>query len=113
MLRPIVIENSILMRLLRRTFHAEGLAVWPVVLLPGRADPITLRRQMIRLRQQAELWVLPFFAAYLLYGALYLIRTRSVAQACLLIPFEREAYFHHDDPTYLVFRERNAWRRYA
>ena len=108
-----MIENSIIMRCLRWLLGSEGLAVWPIVLLPGRSDPITLRRQMIRLRQQAEMWVIPFFALYLVYGFVYLIRTRSISRAHLSIPFEREAYSHHGDPAYLVFRERHAWRRYT
>ena len=108
-----MIENSVLMRLLRWALRAEGMALWPFVLLPDRADPITLRRQMIRLRQQAEMWVIPFFVAYVLYGLTHLLRTRSIVKARDAIPFEREAFSHHDDPTYLVFRERNAWKRYT
>ncbi len=83
------------------------MALFPFILVrqpnPG---PILINHERIHLRQQLELGILPF---YLWYGLEYLIRRlqyRRHYAAYRNISFEREAFAHETDLTYLSHR---AW----
>lgn len=113
MLTPIVIEDSIPLRPIMWALRIKCVAVWPLILCAGRVDQTTLRHSRIRFRQQQELWVLPFIVLYAWYAVLRTLQKRDLRKAFYAIPFEAEAFSCRDDPAYLLFRPRNAWRKYA
>jgi len=70
-----------------------------------------IRHEQIHTRQQVEL-LFVFF--YILYTAEYLIRIiqyRNLKDAYRNLSFEREAYLHMHDTTYLKHRKLYAWLR--
>ena len=71
-----------------------------------------LRHERIHTRQMLELLVLPFYLIYLAEWLVRFVRLRHPLRAYLAISFEREAYAHQSDPTYLRRRPRYAWLRY-
>ena len=92
-----------------------AMAIFPFVIVDRRdraADQVLLQHEMIHLRQQVELLVLPF---YLLYGYYYLkgrIKGLPAKAAYRAIPFEVESYRHEAVPGYLRHRSRFAWMKY-
>lgn len=94
--------------------NANGMALWPVVLVrlpnPG---PFLLNHERIHHRQQVELGVIPFYVFYLLeYVYRRWIEKRSHYGAYMALSFEREAYAHDRDLTYLKRRKLWAFWRY-
>ena len=110
---PIVSEDSRIPKLASWVISVWAITLWPFILVRGKIDPITLRHETIHIRQQAELLIVPF---YLLYFGFWLYRWFQLGnrkQAYYAIPFEREAYSNHDDPTYLTLRRPFSWTRYV
>lgn len=112
--------------LLRQLPSIAGMALWPFALVEGRqlapgtqpranevairkggrvfgVEAALLRHERIHLRQQAELLVLPFYIWYLTEYLVLRLRLPHSA-AYRRIRFEREAYAHENDPTYLAKR---------
>lgn len=84
-----------------------GFAVFPFVLLASekhKRDEVLLRHEMIHLRQQSELLVLPFFIWYFLEYVLRLLQYRDRNKAYRNICFEREAYANEKSPDCLKSR---------
>lgn len=83
------------------------MALFPFILLRktgADTDPVILNHERIHLRQQLELLILPFYLIYLLHYFFLLLRFRNHEKAYRNIVFEREAYTHEGDPTYLSKR---------
>lgn len=58
-----------------------------------------------------ELMFVGFYIVYLIEWLVHLAATRNVLRAYRSISFEREAYDHQSDPTYLARRRHYAqWR---
>ncbi len=94
--------------------NANGMALWPFVLVrlpnPG---PFLLNHERIHHRQQVELGVIPFYIFYLLeYAYRRWIEKRSHYEAYMALSFEREAYAHDRDLTYLKRRKLWAFWQY-
>ena len=93
---------------------AAGISLYPFVLVRPK-QPLTRRfinHERIHLRQQAELWIFPF---YLLYFSEYfyrLINYRNHNQAYNNISFEKEAYSNEANPFYLENRKWGSWFKY-
>ena len=68
-----------------------------------------IRHERIHTRQMLEMAILPF---YLWYFAEWLIRLRMHGRAYLNISFEREAYAHMHEKSYLDHRKPYAWTKY-
>ena len=90
------------------SLRPDGMALFPFILVrqpnPG---PVLLNHERIHLRQQAELGIIPF---YVWYGLEYLIRRfqyRDHYEAYRNISFEREAFAHDENLSYL--RKRPFW----
>ena len=85
----------------------RGITVFPFILLThkkDREDKVIINHEMIHIRQQVELLVLPFF---LWYGIEFLVRwlqckNRHIAYRNIC--FEREAYANEKDLYYLKQR---------
>ena len=72
-----------------------------------------INHEKIHQRQQVELLYVGHWILYLLFYLYHLIRTRSHVVAYEKIPFEREAYTHQSDLTYLNDRPAYAWWKYV
>ena len=89
----------------------RGMTVFPFVFVSdGNAsqDLVLMNHELIHLRQQMELLVLPF---YVIYGLDYLvkfIRYRDKNVAYRNVVFEREAYENENDLEYL--KSRSFWK---
>lgn len=109
---PIVFEDSRIPKMLSLVIDIWGITLWPFVLVRGKMDPVTLRHETIHIRQQAELLVLPFYILYLLFWLREWVRLGDRTKAYYAIPFEREAYSHHHETSYLALRRPFAWLTY-
>lgn len=91
------------------------MAIFPFILLKYtrlRLDRQIMNHELIHLRQQTELLIIPFYILYLLNYLFNLIYYRNHYLAYRNIVFEREAYENDSDPTYLGGRKFASWRNY-
>ena len=109
---PIVIEDSILLLPLKWTLKIRCVSLCPFIICAKGVDQISLQHSMIRFRQQAEMWLVPFLIVYAWYAILRVFKHRNLRLAYYSIPFEAEAHRYKDDLTYLLFRPKQAWRQY-
>ncbi|NER11723.1 hypothetical protein SAMN06265375_10528 [Muriicola jejuensis] len=92
-----------------------GLSLWPFIILKNpelSQDRVLINHERIHLRQQEELFILPFYFWYLLEWSLKTCWYLNSYKAYRNLSFEREAYSHESDPTYLDRRKRFAFTRY-
>lgn len=68
-----------------------------------------INHERIHTAQMRELLYIPFYLIYLIE---WLLRLVMKDNAYLSIGFEREAYRHEDDPSYLEYRKHYAWVKY-
>ncbi|MGB3617237.1 MAG: hypothetical protein WBA12_03905 [Catalinimonas sp.] len=93
--------------------HVGGMALWPLILTRGRRPSARLlNHERIHLRQEWELGVGPFYVWYFAEYAYHRARGLRHDAAYRAISFEREAYAHEADFTYLHRRPLWAFRRY-
>ena len=92
-----------------------GLSLWPFIILKDPElsnDQVLINHERIHLRQQLELFILPFYCWYLLEWILKSIWYFSFYRAYRNLSFEREAYRHEVDPAYLSDRKMYAFTSY-
>lgn len=85
----------------------RGMAVFPFVLMKYDLDKVNLtfvNHEKIHLRQQAELFIIPFFVWYFMEFLIRLIQYKNKDLAYRNISFEREAYAKETDLNYLKNR---------
>lgn len=85
----------------------RGLTVFPFVFLKYRRDKenlILINHERIHLRQQLEMFVIPFFIWYFFEYLIRLLQFRNKDLAYRNISFEREAYAHESELGYLKKR---------
>lgn len=75
-------------------------------------DKTVINHERIHNAQQRELLFIPFYILYVLEWLIRLIQYRNCHEAYRNISFEREAYAHGDDMTYLSRRRHYEWLRY-
>lgn len=93
----------------------RAIALWPFVFVKhanDSTDPVLLNHERIHHRQQLELGILPFYAAYLGEYAWHRLRGLPHYRAYRAISFEREAYQNEHCPHYLQNRRFGAWWHY-
>ncbi|WCO02201.1 hypothetical protein [Psychroserpens ponticola] len=84
-----------------------GIAIFPFVFLRYRhlkMNTTLMNHEKIHLRQQLELFVLPFYFFYAFEFLIRLLAYRSWNTAYQNISFEREAYANEKDLNYLQSR---------
>ena len=94
---------------------AAGMALFPFILVKYidlKKDKKIINHELIHLRQQIELLIIPFFILYLLHYLLNLLRYRNHDQAYRNIVFEREAYSNDSNLMYLKTRRFSSWIKY-
>lgn len=76
---------------------------------PSWVDKYVINHERIHTAQQREMLWLPFYIVYLVeFGVRYLIE-RNWNRAYRKMSFEKEAYAHGNDLTYLARRKHYAW----
>jgi len=91
---------------------ANGMAIFPFILLKNVAqknDKVLINHEKIHLKQQLELFIIPFYILYLLFYLINLLRYKNHYQAYYHIPFEQEAYQNEQKLNYLEHRRYYAW----
>ncbi len=94
---------------------ARAITLYPLVFVrdkTDREDAVLLNHEAIHLRQQREWLVLPFYLCYLTEYLLGRLRGCSHYEAYRYISFEKEAYTHEHDISYLRQRKSMAFKRY-
>ena len=111
-MKPIIIKNSRLPKLLSWFMDVGGITLFPFIFIKGEGNERLIRHESIHIAQYAETLVLGFLIIYLwdfLYG---FVKYKNYDDAYRSIRFEREAYANDHDEHYLEMRQRFAWRRY-
>jgi hypothetical protein len=108
----VVIVSPALCRLFSVVVPVAGITLWPFILLAEEPDPLTVRHEKIHIRQQAELFVLGFYAVYVMEWLWLLWKGKNTEDAYRALRFEREAYAHEGSPEYLSTRRWGAWRAF-
>jgi hypothetical protein len=88
-----------------------AMAIFPFIILRDkklRKNKVLINHEKIHLRQQAELLIAAFYLWYLIEYLVRLAICRDAASAYRNISFEREAYAHEADSSYLAGRQ--VWR---
>jgi hypothetical protein len=94
---------------------AAAIAIFPFILLKKksyRTDLILLNHERIHLRQQLELFIIPFYLLYLLNYVVNLIQFKNHDKAYYNIVFEREAFMMDKNLEYLKKRKFWSWVSY-
>lgn len=91
--------------------YYNGITLWPFIIMRHnllRTDPVFVNHEKIHLRQQMELFILPFYVWYLFEFLVRLIQYKNWSVAYHNISFEREAYANEKDLNYL--KQRSFWK---
>lgn len=75
-------------------------------------DKFVINHERIHTAQQRELLFVPFYLLYVMEWLVRLLQYRNRKDAYMNISFEREAYAHGHDLTYLSTRRLFAWLKY-
>lgn len=87
--------------------QVKAIALWPFIIIRNKGskqDRVLIRHEVIHLRQQIELMVLPFYLIYLMEFLWHLMRGGNWQLAYRSISFEREAYRYETEENYLANR---------
>ena len=76
---------------------------------PNWIDKYVINHERIHTAQQRELLFIPFYIVYLIEWCIRRFQHSSWRQAYYNISFEREAYKHGDNLTYLKNRKLYSW----
>ncbi|GAA4337554.1 hypothetical protein GCM10023149_47060 [Mucilaginibacter gynuensis] len=90
--------------------NVEAMALFPFILVKNKemaADKTLINHELIHLKQEAELLVIPFYILYLLNYIANLFIYRNHNKAYLNIVFEREAY--RNEKNYVYLKQRGLW----
>ena len=86
----------------------SGITVYPFIFAREkylRTNKTFVNHEKIHLRQQVELFIIPFFIWYVLEFFIRLIQFRNRKKAYRNISFEREAYTNESNADYLANRK--------
>lgn len=91
---------------------AAAMAIYPFILIKKadyKNDKVLINHEKIHHRQQLELLIIPFYIFYLLNYLFNLLKYKSHYKAYLNIVFEKEAFSHEHDFSYLNTRRMFEW----
>lgn len=91
-----------------------AITIGPFILTRNRRriTPTVVRHESIHWEQEKELLVVGFYLLYLIEFVARLIAVRNWKLAYRALSFEREAYAHQSERTYLEYRRHYAmWKR--
>lgn len=93
----------------------RAITLFPFIILKeniDREDQVLIHHERIHLRQQAELLIILFYAWYIIEYFIRLVIYRNRYEAYRNISFEREAYSHENEESYLKDRKLFAHLKY-
>lgn len=110
----IVIVNDVIPKLMSVFINVGGITLYPFIIVKKDFNnPITINHERIHIAQQKELFVIFFYVLYVWYWIQNRFKYYDVAEdAYYNLPFEREAYKHQEDFSYLNNRPKQAWKNY-
>ncbi len=88
----------------------NGMALCPFILISKKEfknNAVLIRHELIHIRQQLELLILPFYICYLANYFYNLIKYKNHYKAYLNIVFEKEAYANDKNENYI--KKRGVW----
>jgi len=94
---------------------ANAITIYPFVFVKNRKlreNSILINHESIHLAQALELLILPFYIAYLVEFAIRMLQYRNFQMAYMNISFEREAYMHQFNLSYLKNRKLWSFKNY-
>ena len=94
---------------------AAGMAIFPFIFIKYKGlknNKQIINHELIHLRQQIELLVVPFYIIYIIHYLVNLFQYKDHDHAYRNIVFEREAYDNDSDLVYLKTRRFFSWMRY-
>jgi hypothetical protein len=105
-----LIVSRFLIKVLTFNNHrVSAIALWPIIVFRNqriKENRMILNHEKIHHRQQLECLILPFYLIYFLEYFIYLCKYKfKHQQAYMSISFEKEAYDHQDNFSYLSFRK--------
>jgi len=112
MLKPFFFENSKLPKVLSyfAPIEISAISLFGFVFSKAEMSEVTKRHETIHFQQQIETGMIGFLVVYLWdYAKNRLIHKMDGPTAYLSLRAEKEAYFWHEDETYLENRKRWAW----
>lgn len=92
-----------------------GMAIFPFILINHKDlknDEVLIRHEVVHLKQEAELLIVPFYILYIINYLINRFRYTTHLAAYQNICFEREAYGNERDERYLAKRKLWAWMKY-
>ncbi|MEO5571561.1 MAG: hypothetical protein ABIT08_05305 [Bacteroidia bacterium] len=93
-----------------------GIALFPFIIISknvnGTKKKVLLNHELIHIKQQLELAIIPFYFLYVLFYVIHLIKYRNHYKAYRAIAFEKEAYLHQNNLNYPDKRKWWAWCDY-
>jgi len=98
----IIISNRILVKVITFNF-ARAITIFPFILLSdkqSKEDKVLVNHEMIHIRQQLELLIIPFYLWYFIEFFVRYIKTGDRYKAYISISFEKEAYSNEDNLEY-------------
>lgn len=98
-----------------RYIFSDGLTLFPFIILRKRVfknDITLINHERIHLHQQMELFVIPFYIIYIANYLVNLLWYHNHSIAYRKIIFEKEAFDHEKNHTYLLTRKRWQFIRY-
>lgn len=95
--------------------RVQGLAIYPFIFLQNKSlcrDKRIINHELIHIRQQLELLILPFYILYFLNLVINYIVHRNIYAAYKNVLFEKEAYQNDSNLNYLKNRSFAHWLIY-
>ena len=115
---PIVKYNDKFLDNISWFMRVGGITLWPFVVLREKYNSTSywkkkaariINHESIHIKQQEEMLVIPFYILYVLELAIKIPIYKSAKEAYYNISFEREAYDHDDNLSYLSSRKHYTW----
>ena len=112
-MKPIIIKSNLITKLLSVYIDVCAITLYPFIVINEVCDhPVIMNHEKIHLKQQRELWIIPFYILYVWYWIKGKKQGMNNQDAYMSIPFEKEAYTHQDNMYYLEKRTNQAWKNY-
>lgn len=92
-----------------------GITLFPFIILKSKLDKknsILINHEKIHLKQQLELFVIPFYIWYVIEFFVRWLQYKNTHRAYMEICFEREAYSNEKDLNYIKNRKWYSFLKY-
>ena len=92
-----------------------GITIWPFIIVKHnelKKDEVLINHERIHLKQQLELFIVPFYIWYVLEWLLRFAQHKNAYLAYCHISFEREAYHHENNMDYPSTRKPYSFLKY-